>query len=31
MLDRDPFLTDLTISTASLDDVLLDLTRKVAA
>lgn len=30
MLDRDPELTDLTISTSSLDDVLLDLTRKAA-
>ena len=31
MLDHDPQLTDLTISTASLDDVLLDLTRKATA
>jgi ABC-2 type transport system ATP-binding protein len=31
MLAHDPELTDLTISTASLDDVLLDLTRKATA
>jgi ABC-2 type transport system ATP-binding protein len=31
MLHNDPRLSDLTIATASLDDVLLDITRKVAA